>query len=1024
MDKKELLERLARIKKDVARTEKKLAKSYRSAKARAHVQRKLREQACESSSTEGISSAVAPSLKVDESNPGFVRTVDAEVQPVVNLQEKIQELICREDKQENNAKSESVGKDLPCKPLKQKCKLSVLTLLPERINRKDKYSTSPEVSSARYEINGNFKERDNESSRKICKNQIEFTQHVVNKFQSQHMNVQSGEITSAPAMMNPETLLDSVNNTPVSSANEKEHSKSGYDRPDKCMGKNVRSNSRSNIYSIGEAMNATEGQSLDSVKPCEDFIGSVNDTKFHVTQKSTNSQIVCFDDNQPGSEILDKEMCSEHESSRLKNMPPEVSCTPEKQGQKCKCIPTGKRTMAPHVPGSSSGSQISNQDGGFTLQDQNCVTIINSSPALSASLDYAEIHSSDLIQDSQLSDSQLDFSMGQGTQKGKKKFSGQVFEPCSKKRQSLRIAVLSSQRSGSQSTSSLGSQNSQTSDSLFSYKRMRKSKNQLIISSVFQYLIDEGKRKNSVENFSLPDEEFEVLLKQKDSCRQNLAIPLHDNKAKKFVQELDSKEDRLIYSPEHERHMVKPDLRAETIDSRFYAPLQEEILYSLEKTFSNDIFKEHVEKQRWTGSHDRQNVKCLDSDGISFQSSVTSIGKEAPYLLDMFPSVFDQDVKSELHSTPAIIQLTALINSSSSPPLALSVPYNLTFDSFVVEEIHNHSKFIAHQGSFQIPQTSHVLCFAVGQLADETQSGFYLACLSPSYLSMWKMKGDKWVNFHTEKIAPIRRTGGSSLHALPSTGSIVLLMLLCCQDKTDLTLNVYSDENRKHQQHHLMSSREKSIKVCPVSDRELIVYYSGKQSSELTKYTLSAANPGVNSTLKLEMVQGRLLSVTTITSLPQAVLGLTSSREVHIWNHMMGSLLVSVDITDICHDEILLYMAIAEQGFVFVPTFSKRSSLQPGSLIVINPMLGTSETLCAYRAPVFNSKWLGCTDCVQYKEFLIVLDNSGKVLIWNLYSGELAAELNDVICTGLGTFGDYLILVHKNCFHVYIFVQN
>ncbi|KAL3876884.1 hypothetical protein ACJMK2_034665 [Sinanodonta woodiana] len=966
-----LLERLARIKKDMARTEKKLAKSYRSANARAHVQRKLREQACESRSTEGISPAVSPSVRGDESAPGLVRTIDAEDQQVVSLQEKIQELICRGDKQENKVKSESVGKDVPCRPVKQKfCKLGTLKLLQKKMCRKDKYSTSPEISSVRYEISGNSVERDNQSSRKICKNQIKFGQHVVNNQECHLMN--SGETISAPTMMNPDTLHDSGNNSHVSSAKAKEYSKTSCDRLERSMGTNLQCILRSGFSSITEALNARQTQNLDLVKLCEGFDGSLNDTKLHVTQKSSNGQIVGFEDNQPGSTV--------------------------------------KTARATCVPGSSASSQMINQDDGFTLKEHTCVMMFNNSPALSANVDDAEIHSLDLIENSQLSGSQLDFNMGQSTQKDK--FSGQISEPCGKKRQSLRIAVLSSQRS--QSTSSLGSQNSQTSDSLSSFtrKNMRKSKNQLIISSVFQYLVDEGKRKNSVENFSLPDGEYEALLKQKESCCQDLAMPLHDIESNNFVQEFYSSEDSLIYSPEPERHTAKPDLMAEISDSR---------LYSSKKT----LFKEHVNKLRLTGSQDRQNVKLMESDGISFQSPVTNIGKETPYLpICMTPHVFDHDVMSVLQSTPAVSQLSPLVNSScSSLPLAQSVPYSLTIDSSVGEEIHNQSNCMVHQGSFQIPQASQVVCFAVGAL--ENVKGFYLACLSSNCLSMWKMEGqDKWVNFHTEKIAPIRRTGGSNLYALPSTGSIVLLMLLCCQDKTVLTLKVFSDENAKHHQHHLMTSREKSVKVCPVSDRELIVYYPGKQSSVLTKYTLSDANPGVHSTHQLEVVQGRLISVTTITSLPQAVLGLTSSHEVHIWNHMTGSLLVSVDITDICPDETLLYIAVAEQGFVFVPTFSKRCSQQPGSLIVINPTLGTSEILCAYRVSLANSKWLGCTDCIQYKEFLIVLDNSGKVLIWNLYSGELAAQISDVTCTGLSALGDHFILAHNNCFHVYTFVQN
>ncbi|XP_060589401.1 uncharacterized protein LOC132744655 [Ruditapes philippinarum] len=259
-----------------------------------------------------------------------------------------------------------------------------------------------------------------------------------------------------------------------------------------------------------------------------------------------------------------------------------------------------------------------------------------------------------------------------------------------------------------------------------------------------------------------------------------------------------------------------------------------------------------------------------------------------------------------------------------------------------------------------------------------------------------------------------KKKSGNLMYLLPDSDSVSLILLGIKSDCT--CIYHYTFIKEKWQQMTLDQVYSKSIQVCPLSSRLIVVSYYTDEKSYLCKYTQDI-NSDQWSNVQLDSTEKQITHLIPVRGIPEAVLTLTKSMEIQIWNHEHGYLLTSVDISDVCPADPICSISFAEQGFLFVPLLSKKKGGEAGTIVVINPSMNTSETLSSIT---LNDSWTGCSGtCIMSAGLLLCRQNNGCIRMWNVYTGGLLATVDDVTVTCFSATNQLLVAAHKHCVHIY-----
>ncbi|XP_045214943.2 uncharacterized protein LOC123565026 [Mercenaria mercenaria] len=542
-------------------------------------------------------------------------------------------------------------------------------------------------------------------------------------------------------------------------------------------------------------------------------------------------------------------------------------------------------------------------------------------------------------------------------------------------RRSSRIAGQPSQDSQSQSTES------EVISPSFVTTGEAAAKKRVIISSVFQCLVDEGRRKSDIEEFSVPADVLESQLK-----------PDNVSKLDDYDQTFD-----VPVTKTHHIHSGSKDLMAIEKEKTFKSEFSKEIQTDLSE-LSKVVTDNYV-----SNSEKEEVISPTLFDSQSYDSTFRFSKEEVINEVEYPHGKRENGLKSK--GDNCLTDCDVVQQSDTDQGVDIDPGTKVKEPCLHLQQI----------GSFQVPKCDYVHSVMCVETVCNDQIQPYVLCLCSSCLKLYTVCNNQWTCVANTKLGFItRKKSGNLMYSLPDcdTVSVVLLGM-----KSDcICIYVYTYFQQKWIQSVLDKVFSKSIQVCPLSKNHVVISYYTDERTYLSKYSLDTGS-GQWSSVQLDSSDKQITHLVRVRGIDAAVLTITKTAEVQIWNHEHGYLLSTVDVSDVCPPDPICTLAFAEQGFLLVPLLTRKKSIEAGTVVVINPCMSTSETLTSITV---HDNWTGCINyCVMSHGLLLCRQNNGCIRLWNVYTGCLLATVNDVIVTCFSATNQHLVAAHKQCVHMY-----
>ncbi|XP_052266190.1 uncharacterized protein LOC127868445 isoform X3 [Dreissena polymorpha] len=546
-----------------------------------------------------------------------------------------------------------------------------------------------------------------------------------------------------------------------------------------------------------------------------------------------------------------------------------------------------------------------------------------------------------------------------------------------------------------------------------------KSKKQVILSSLFQYLVDEAARKNGeIEDFSIPDEYIDSCFKMNALCNGVDFMSDDSNDAKKVVidnvHDLGETCETEIATLNDKKNVMKEN--SAELSNEYSASLEiEKGGYQSTESLNEDLDVSDLAEIR--AGDNCASMNHSKSENIE---SPTLFESQSDHETDFsFPfkdkecdykDIIDRELERELETT---FEDT---NETGSSALKKSNQLSSDLLSNSVLEIDNKKgQRLVNFENILLPSTNvvrSVLCVEV-----TTQPSMLVVCLTQSSLKVYGQLDNLWnlMATHHCKVY-LKRKSAQVLYSLPRSDKLQFIVME--NQSSWLTVSLFTLKAASLHKQVLTSLEGTSCLVCPITEHQMVVGSNSSMGTRLSR--LDRQDSALTwETTPLESVHHRVAALVCVRDLPDAVLGITSDALVVIWNVRRGLIISTVDISDVCPSDSLVPAAFYEQGFIMLPMLSGRRGRQAGSVVVINPQLGTSEMLFAIQAQ--EKTWTGCqiSAGILAEDLLIIKETNGILGFWDLHNGSCIATMDDVTVSCLSSSKQYLAVAHRNCVHLF-----
>ncbi|KAL4240933.1 hypothetical protein ACF0H5_001716 [Mactra antiquata] len=551
-------------------------------------------------------------------------------------------------------------------------------------------------------------------------------------------------------------------------------------------------------------------------------------------------------------------------------------------------------------------------------------------------------------------------------------------------RRSSRIANSSSQSSTSSSQTS-------TSPPLFpGNQQCTRMRTHIILSSVFQCLVDEGKRQ--------PEKEFYLDFNHSAVRKSNstsTGTKVHDNDSEDLFESEDLPEQKEL------------DDGGKDIDDDSKTSLG----VSKVDDNSGNAVKESKRSQKMDKG-DGLDGLMNEVDNNESEEIKSPILFESQPFTDIFenPDLCKKLLTSETDVSEPPIDSKISIDSHLSQLSNSNIPVVGNADSDSTE---SSCKSLKPLSNFQVLDNEHIhsICCDEKIIGDSKQ--LYIICLCSTCLKLYTYNNNIWECLISIKIPfTIRKKSGNVLYRLNNTETVSVILL---EPKTNCTIiHCYSYIDNIWQQAQIDKIFCKSLNICPLPDMNMVISYIAGKKTYIDKYSIHDSSKEWSHD-QIGSTDCHVLQLLLVKGIQSALVVLTESLQVQIWNHEHSLLLTTIDISDVSPIKPHCTQVYSEQGYLFLPMLSEKKGIQAGSVIVINPYLGTPETLVPIDC---HNTWTGTNKVSMLSEDLIVCQqNNGCIRIWNVYSGCLVTTINDVTSSTFYSNNKFLVLAHKQCVH-------
>ncbi|XP_025089698.1 uncharacterized protein LOC112561397 [Pomacea canaliculata] len=603
--------------------------------------------------------------------------------------------------------------------------------------------------------------------------------------------------------------------------------------------------------------------------------------------------------------------------------------------------------------------------------------------------------------------------------------------------------------------------------SFYVSSKRKRTKTALLLSSLFQFFIDEAKRNQSFREFELPRDLVEQVLNHEHS-EKDISKEMQKNYPK-YVGEFNQCVD-----------MISETELDSVIQSEVYA----EVFGNTNVLLGNSEIEDAEQSESQTESlklkSDQERNFCTENDAHSLSNP--HYDNASPVISKLFKVKNISDIHSK-KSVPGQDKVTSAnqIKSSSrkqlfhevssqnflktspclfgtqsnsgdsmkdSPqpmvvpdiskakgPQAASTEAQLLFTPRTMHTDENYSRldgssWITFAGCAESGCKKRIVALLRGIMENaEGEKSPYLLSVQPTSLTLWSYHDDVTWTAELHWYLPPEHEALNACNVSDAGQRLVAAAWGSSFHSSRLFLTVFIFHWNTHQT--LRFNLRLPLTVCPlrlfchglpkVDQSTLVVFSIDKTYSRGRKYVLNTDSSNIDTQSEMEVIGCQLLDVQLVQGLSEAVAGLSSDNKILLWNHVTGVLIISLNLESPLPMFSRMFTCFSHQGFLLL--HMQAIDAYELCLVGINPMKSTGKVLQVFHHSDHQERLSSLT---VHENLVLAATGCGKIYVWDAVSAtHLAAITNShgcITCINIIPIKNNLCLASGHsagCIHLY-----
>ncbi|CAC5418249.1 unnamed protein product [Mytilus coruscus] len=520
----------------------------------------------------------------------------------------------------------------------------------------------------------------------------------------------------------------------------------------------------------------------------------------------------------------------------------------------------------------------------------------------------------------------------------------------------------------------------------YSTRRRSSMGSPFMISSLFQYIIDESKRNiKEFKEFDLPVQKFGKLLRRRQEKIDN-----HNGEEAKALSNIYGKtvdnsevEDvnKYMYHKQKDAHSIK-DIntginmsKGESQSCQLINIAKDEEKHSdLLKIIDKNIIPARMELNFHEFSCESQDIDSqtpLQHIELPKICEGTNDDSQDELFIPKFSSSQSLFTPNPKEDRIKPLECNQEVRYENSP----SDSMDSQIDSICLIETNQ-------QTSLELPEDASLISLCTCSMKFRKKEVPVIGCLSTKSLSLWRYtKG--FSPLHTWEFAE-NQTAEKVCSFSMDGRALFIITVRRGDNSVDVYISHYSNK-RDNCLFTVTNVEADIVEVCHVSNRVIAVGYSKDKMIHVTKYVLHNNLKSLATNENLERTEGCLQSLYSIENLPAGVSVWSSNGEFCLWNHENKRLLLKTKLD--CLNNVPKLLGVAwEEGFFFLQCFDLNS--QGGKQVILNPL-----TMKSCIGSHFESgSWSGYRSHHTSINVIVTLDRNQNLCVWDRYSTDLLHE--------------------------------
>ncbi|XP_060065660.1 uncharacterized protein LOC132545989 [Ylistrum balloti] len=584
-----------------------------------------------------------------------------------------------------------------------------------------------------------------------------------------------------------------------------------------------------------------------------------------------------------------------------------------------------------------------------------------------------------------------------------------------------------------------------------------------MLSSIFQYFIDENRRQKDWSYFSLPEDQFgrmmqkrlnpmtEVKFENTHQGNQRFEPPIAESGSNFMETPLDFfPMDSRVKSTNHLTELkIKNSFKAKELES------SEDFLLShhhdkstpgvfLPYSYTGDVNGNKIEPITKESplvpvsvdcpglcpcdhANQEHSKDCLKTDldhlckkELSVNSDSSVFNNEVTLSRNCFKSLETPKRGTESYSEESITMSPALF---TSPPNSLETKDSSSSrdcgsqDSQINNPYRvNKGERLKHLGCIQLSQNESLRCVAACCIQIIRRRTDVLLCIGQSTMSLWNQRGNTYICVNTWQLE--QDYSSVECYTYPAVFRDNFCYFVVVLRGTECSVHVVHFNARKDKAELVQCLTGNSVTACCLNVEALAVGHTDHDTTKVVKYLVDSDGQLI-SQQEFDHCSDSLTTpkrLMLVENLPSALALWSSNNTLVLWNIETGTLVWTLELSMTWPEDSTLVSVQWQQEYFLLSLLNDKKSDDAGVLLVINPETEISKELVHYSAIM----WEGVKCVGQLDDRIVATDYRGQTCVWDPYTGHLAYQCDPSTgIKGLGNYWRKLITMFTNCVHIF-----